>query len=328
MGNQINKFIAYIYTITGCDISCREVDRKGMPIYLTQVYCLYDLFVGQDRYLGVFLKDSTGFRPASYEKHLTQLFKLIAATPNGACLMASSLPTYVRNRLVERGLSFVVPDTQLFWPELGAAVKARPWSRAPEKVAMLSPVGQAVILYVLNQNHTDRYTPKDLAEVLDYSNMSMTRALNEIEANQIGVVTREGKERCLVIEELLSVWQKALPYLRSPVREEIHISKVELNAATFFVAGESALAAKSLLVPPNEPIFAIDENTWKSIANNIQRIPIQDVDTCLVQIWRYNPLVYAHNNQVDDFSLYLSLKNHHDERINIALNELMEKRLW
>lgn len=329
MANQTEEFMRYVHAITGQQVMVSDYIHKGLPAYLAQSYKLYSLLIGEEQYLGVLLKDASDFRPATYEKHLAQLFKLVEGGFCGACLMVSLLPVYVRNRLVERGLSFVVPNTQLFWPELGAAVKARRWTRTSPKVELLSPVTQAVVLYVLNQKTAEPCTPKLLAEKLGYSAMSMTRALNELEANQLGVVSREGKERYLTFPDgLRALWLNALPYLRSPVREELHIHEADIAQGMFFVAGESALSVGSLLASPNEPVFAVDANTWKSTAKNIQIIPIKDVGTCLIQVWRYDPKPYACDNKVDDFSLYLSLRQHHDERVNIALDELLENRKW
>ncbi len=329
MANQTEEFMGYVHAITGQQVIVSDYIHKGLPAYLTQPYKLYSLLIGEEQYLGVLLKDVSDLRPATYEKHLAQLVKLVEGRFCGACLIASLLPVYVRNRLVERGLSFVVPNTQLFWPELGAAVKARRWVRTSLKVEALSPVTQAVVLNVLNQKISETFTPKLLAEKLGYSAMSMTRALNELEANQLGVVTREGKERYLTFPDgLRALWQNALPYLRSPVREELHIHEADIDQSMFFVAGESALSTRSLLASPNEPVFAVDANTWKSIAKNILKIPIKDVDTCLIQVWRYDPKPYVCDKKVDDFSLYLSLRYHHDERVSIALDELMENRKW
>jgi hypothetical protein len=47
----------------------------------------------------------------------------------------------------------------------------------------------------------------------------------------------------------------------------------------------------------------------------------------LIQLWRYSPSWldgYAHSTGVDRISLYLSMQSHEDERIDIALDEMMQ----
>ena len=47
----------------------------------------------------------------------------------------------------------------------------------------------------------------------------------------------------------------------------------------------------------------------------------------LLQLWIYSPALFG-NNTVDPLSLYLSLKDDPDERVQIALDELMKGIKW
>ena len=47
-----------------------------------------------------------------------------------------------------------------------------------------------------------------------------------------------------------------------------------------------------------------------------------------LEIWHYDPDLFAKKGCVDPYSLYLSLKETEDERVEAALEELMEKIKW
>jgi uncharacterized protein (DUF342 family) len=47
-----------------------------------------------------------------------------------------------------------------------------------------------------------------------------------------------------------------------------------------------------------------------------------------LEIWYYNPKTLSNQNVVDDLSLFLSLREDADERVQIAVNELLEKFKW
>ncbi|HLV30827.1 MAG TPA: hypothetical protein VKY57_04590 [Chitinispirillaceae bacterium] len=47
-----------------------------------------------------------------------------------------------------------------------------------------------------------------------------------------------------------------------------------------------------------------------------------------LEIWYYNPEIFGKKNVVDDLSLFLSLREDTDERVQIALSELLEKFKW
>ena len=46
-----------------------------------------------------------------------------------------------------------------------------------------------------------------------------------------------------------------------------------------------------------------------------------------VEIWRYNPSVLSLKDSVDELSLYLTLKNDKDERVEEAVEKLLEN-VW
>lgn len=326
MENLTHQFIGYISKVAGLPVTWGEALSKPLPQFLNQQYALRKLTVGKRAFLGILLKDTDNFRPAAFEKHLRQIMANDAF--DGFCLIAQGLPAYTRRRLTERQIPFVVPGQQLYWPELGVAAQAKKTARTIVKPEALTPAAQAVLIYALNDEIKTPITPKDLAGKLVYTGMSMTRALDEIEANGLGWITREGRERLLDFPtDARTLWQKALPYLRTPVRKKTRIKEDHLPPDHRIEAGETALADLSMLVPPNEPVYALGRRDWKKLADRVEQIPVEDTGTCRIELWRYDPALFVKNNRVDPFSLYLSLQDEEDERLEMALAEMMEKIL-
>ena len=328
MGNLVRQFTDYVAGVAGELVTCGDCVSASLPQYLTQQYSLLDITIGRRHFLGVLLKDSAETRPAVMEKHLQQILTAVPGR-EGGCLVAEDLPGYVRNRLVERKVPFIVPGRQLYWPELGLAIQARKKKQAPTAVTTVSPATQAVLIYALTGGMTEPATPKLLSKALGFTAMSMTRALDEIEANGLGRVTREGRERVLAFPEgNKALWLAALPYLRNPVRETVRIMEQQLPEKMRIQAGETALAAQSMLVPPREAVYALGRQTWKDLAAKVEKIPVEDDGTCRIQIWRYDPALFAKDGRVDGFSLYLSLRDLAEERVEAALEEMMERLPW
>jgi hypothetical protein len=191
-----SRFVEYIFELSGQHVAWGQRVLRSIPQYLTQHYELYEITVSQRRFLGILLKDGTDFRPSAFAKHLRHLLVMTKDT-DGYCLIARDLPSYVRQRLIERRIPFVVPGRRLYWPELGLAVQARKIKGASVPVAAVSPATQAVLTWALLGRITAPITPKSLAKKLGYSTMTLSRALDEIEANSLGQVVREGRERLL-----------------------------------------------------------------------------------------------------------------------------------
>jgi hypothetical protein len=319
--------VQYLAGVTGLAVTRGSRIPARLPQFLTRQYALYEIKVEKRRFLGIFL-EGDDLRPAAFEKHLPRLLSA-AGDVEGYCLVARRLPSYVRARLVERRIPFVVPGRQLYWPELGMVFEAGRQYRIRRKVKAVKPATQTVLLLALNGEMAEAVTPKDLGARLGYTPMTMTRALDEIEATGLGEVARKGRERLLTFpEDRLGLWQAALPYLQSPARHSYRVKEEALPAAHRFVASETALAARTMLTEPREPVYATGREGWKAIRDGVQEIPVQDTGTCLLQIWRYDPELFARDGYVDPFSLYLSLRNEPDERVQSALQQMMEDQKW
>lgn len=322
------QFVEYVSKVAGLPATWGTPVSKPLPQYLAQQYTLQEVTIGGRTFLGILLKDGADFRPAAFVKHLRQIMPSNTDL-EGYCLIVQDLPGYTRRRLVERQIPFVMPGYQMYWPELGLAAQSRKTKKTAVPVETLSPAAQAVLIYALNGNITAPVTPKILAKKLGYAGMTMTRALDEIEANDLGQITRDGRERLLDFPGgRRTLWQAALPYMRKPVRETVRIRENQLPPNLRTKAGETALADLSMLVPPKEPTYALGRQNWKKLAGRIELIPVEDTGTCRIQLWRYDPALFVQDGRVDHFSLYLSLRDEEDERVEAALEEMMEKTAW
>jgi len=330
MKKPVAEFQEYLAEVAGVRMDAQANTGTGLPQHLTQLYALYRLKLGERRFLGIVLREPGSFQPARFEKHLGRLQEA-AADSEGYCLIAAALPSYVRRRLVERRIPFVVPGRQMSWPTLGAVVEAgsRSGKLAGAAGDRLMPATQVVILYAINGQQAGQLTPKALAGRLGYTAMTMSRVLDEIEAHDLGRVNRVGRERLLDFPEGRSaLWEASRALLRDPVRETVRVWRRELPARGCWWAGETALARYSLLTEPGEPVLALGRETWKPLAGKVERVPIPEPGTCQVQIWRYDPELLARKDRVDPFSLYLSLREEPDERVQLALEEMMEVEAW
>lgn len=88
-------------------------------------------------------------------------------------------------------------------------------------------------------------------------------------------------------------------------------------------AGYPALTELSDLTPDGEPVFAMSLQEARKLDDG----KIRKYDGSKIEIWRYDPRPLAMNGRIDPLSLYMSLKDSPDARIQIALANLLEKVL-
>ncbi len=318
----------YLKETMGLRVTSASASRPvPLPHFLSQLYEPRPLMIDGRLWLGVFLRGGEDLKPATFEKHITQLPWGEAA---GYFLIAKALPGYVRKRLIERRIPFVIPGSQVYLPQMGMEMRPRQAAALPVHLDKMSPATQLVVILALNNRLDSAISPLMVAKQTGYTAMTMTRAWNELEALGLGVQVREGKQRLLSFPEgRRALWQNARPLMRDPVQERIRLFDDAVPLRLRLLAGESALAAQSMLAAPKLPVYALSREDWKQLEQaGAQYVPLEEPGTCLVQTWRYPPGLICEQQHVDPFSLFLSLQGESDERIQSALDEMMEQYPW
>jgi hypothetical protein len=236
---------------------------------------------------------------------------------------------YNRKRLIEHKVPFVVPGNQMYLPMLGIDLREH-FRRLRSQPPTFSPSTQAVVIFALLRGTAEGLTPKAMADRLGYTAMTMTRAFDELEAASLGEITVSGKERRLrFVEGPKEIWTKAQPFMRSPVEKRLWIHRMK-SAPRGVRAGLSALAHYSMLAPPAHDVHALSREDWKTLRERqkVIEVPEQDPDVQEIEVWAYTPTLLAEGNVVDRLSLYLSLKDNRDERVEASLEEMIRSLKW
>lgn len=324
-----DPFHAYIQQTTGLEPVALPWNGPALPGYLKQSYEPHLVRLAGKVWMVAYLRQADPVPPLQLVKQLGQLASLVKPDPAGVCLVAEHLAPYLRRRLVELGQPFVVPGRQLFWPAIGSAeTTQRPKRSRPRSVQTLGPIAQQLLISLLLRRLLPPVTITSAAGALGRTAASVSQAVKELEAS--GLITSEmkGRERFIgLAEESAVVWSRARSYLRSPVRQRLRVPASELPAGITLRAGESALAALTELADPAELAYAVASGQWPK-TNAPRNIPTPDTGTCIVELWRYSPDPMSERGCVDPLSLALSLGNAKDERLQLAIDELMERIAW
>jgi DNA-binding MarR family transcriptional regulator len=264
--------------------------------------------------------------PVAVRKHMEML-----KTKQEAELVyvRGQVTTYNRKRLIEQKVPFIVPGNQMYLPMLAIDLREH-FRRIRKETPAISPSTQVVILHALLRAPEKEMIPAEMAALLGYSAMTMTRAFDELEAANLAEINVRGRERCLkFVGDRKELWEKAHSLLRSPVNKRLFIRHVE-GVDGFVRAGLTALEHYTMLAAPAYPTYALSREEWKALQkrHKIVEVPAQDPDALEIEVWWYPPNLFAVDGFVDRLSLLLSLKADHDERTEAALEEMMEKFEW
>jgi hypothetical protein len=326
MQAELPQLQQYLHDALGVDVPVapwRGAER--LPHFLRERYAFAQVDLMGTPCLLVIDTNPAEESPVAVRKHLD----LLRTKHDGeAVYVRQQVTAYNRKRLIEQKVPFIVPGNQMYLPMFAVDLREH-FRRIRAELPSFSPATQAVVIHALLQDVKDELIPLDMARRLGYSPMTMTRAFDELESANLGVVTMRGRERCLRFPGTrLEIWAKAQPLLRSPLNKRLFIRQGAPPVG--IPAGLTALAHYSMLSPPPYSVLAVSREQWKEFRrhHNTREVPAADPDGQEIQVWSYPPALFAQGNVVDPLSLYLSLKGDADERTQASMDEMMRKLGW
>lgn len=294
-----------------------------LPFFLMDAYEFYEITLLDQVCVLMVAKEGTELTPATIRKYWEQVNK---KWPGLCIYVQQSISAYNRARLIKHRVPFIVPGNQMYLPDLGIDLREHFRKQQGRNREFFSPATQAAMIYVLMQELELTFIPSKLAQHLKYTLMTMTRAFNEWEAAGIGEIHRQGKERYWSFKgSKKALWEQVKPMMRSPVKNRFWLIQTIPIKKSKIIAGLSALSHYSMLNSPSLPIYAISSATWRHLKLKNKILPSPEEAVMELEIWHYDPGLFEKESYVDPFSLYLSLKETNDARVDRALEEMMEK---
>ncbi len=261
--------------------------------------------------------------------HLTRISEVLGC-PVVYCL--PTLASYERRNLIEQKVSFIVPGNQMYLPNLGIDLREHFRQGAQKDRKRLTPSTQALLIWqLLNRPTQDEWSPSVDAAALGYTPMTATRAIRELVDAELAEVVLVGRSKHLrLLEPREAVWNKAKDFMRSPVKRFVWVrEKLVLKSSDIRLAGLSGLSERTMLSSPRELSFAITAEQWReALLQGAQEIPGPEEGAYQLEIWTYSPALVANSKTVDPLSLWLSLHDSNDDRVQMALDELQEQIRW
>lgn len=299
-------------------------EEKNLPLYLRSGRKYSLLHIGGLECV-LIETDEDSFNLSAFRKQMRKL----PAKPEHVVLCFEHLNSRRRKALIEAGMPFIVPESQVYLPFLGIVLQERMRSIKviPER---LSPSAQFVLLCLIYEWDIQPIRKIDLAKRLELSAMNVTRAVQELEALELVIVEKAGRSDYVsAANSGKFLYEKALPYMIDPVKKQVCVRKKDI-VSNLPLAGEDALAAHSMLNRPQLECRAISRKNYKALGEVEVIDPSWSTsqDHIQLQIWKYDPEPLAHQHTVDMISLALSLRENGDERVERAVEEMLEGYEW
>lgn len=233
---------------------------------------------------------------------------------------------YIKEKLVEEGIPFVLNGKQVYLPFIGYLLSNEN-ERDIAPVHLISYLTQKLIFVAIYEKWKN-ITVSEAAAILGVTKMSVSRCFDEIEYLNVDILGMKGKSRAITVPtDIKKLWDDMQTVLRNPVVARYELQEdIQLELK----AGISALCEYSLLSDNAYPTYAI---TKKEIsASGIKKMkqvrPGEEKGCVVLELGYF--IDFGNKALEDPMSVALSLTEteKQDERINISIDEMFEEYVW
>ena len=298
---------------------------KGLPLYMTSGRKFFKATMGEVSFMIIELFGKDKFGVTALKKQLAQY---VDNTGLNSAYLFENVTRTQRNSLIANEIPFVALPDQIYLPFLGVVLNNSFKKKTVVTADKMTPATQCLFLYMLYRGGEDYTIKKRAADDLGLTKTSITRA--SVQLKKLNLIHEEyaGKEiRMIAKAKGYEFFELAKDYLINPVQKVIHS---ELYSKTgIYIAGETMLSRHSMLSEPKERTYAVYKGD--AVAGELKDIDIrwqEDIQTFRIELWKYNPAIFAANGEVDPVSLAMSLSDNTDERVEGELKTYLEGYKW
>lgn len=294
---------------------------EKLPLVYRGRYTIYNVETNGLGWIAICPKSRTGLVMLRKDRA-----KIEKEAKLNCALFLENTTFYIKEKLLEEGVPFVIKNKQLYLPFIGCLL-AGTNERELAPVHLISYLTQKMFLTAIYENWQE-VRVSEAAGKLGVTKMSVSRCFDELEYLDIDILQMKGKSRVICIpEDVEALWKKSKTMLRSPVINRYMFSEdLKLSRK----AGISALCEYSLLSDNEYPTYAITKREIKGSKIREQRRgrDSEEIGCAVLELGYF--IDYKGKNTQDPLSVALSFTDEEmdEERVNISVKEMLEEYVW
>ena len=291
--------------------------KEELPLYIMDSY----------EFQGIWLNGRRGILLTPVEELATipslkkQISRIQEIDQVPVIFLLKSLSSYRRKSLIENRIPFIT-EKQAYLPFMGTYLEKN--SEEPAVVDKFMTSTQVLMLLYI-YNHEKRMYLSDAAKMLPFSAMTMSRAVKQLSATDLFYIGKDGTR--IIFEakhDRKTLYERVKAYMTSPVLKKGYIDKRDLTP-DMVPAGITALAECTMLNEDVVTTYAVSGEKFDSTLLIPELVdPNRQVK---IEVWKYEPEYFARGKTADPVSVALTLENCGDERVEEAVEEMLE-HVW
>ena len=309
----------YLNRVLGIKVMYQDKALAAMPNFIIARYRIQKVVLDGKDALFVYPKDELESVNA-VKKHVERIEKAQGAP---AVLVLEHLTYRQKEYLLRDHIPFVVEGKQIYLPFMAVYLQERSDSERKEANIML-PSAQLLLLHYIYHGCGEMMT-SEASQKLNFTSTSISRASRQLEEMGLVRTEKRGVQKVIYSEKTPEeLFYAAKDSMGNPVKRTIFVPKADIGE-DLLMSGYTALSEYTMMNPPAVKCVAADSiSAWEKRSS----VRLQNSkDQYEVQLWRYDPKKLVTDHCVDRLSLALALGDDRDERVEEAVEEMLQQ-VW
>ncbi len=316
----MKKLFEQIY---GHKLDFFEETKYSLPLYLQDGKRFFRVSVSGKMFIVVFAGTQERFNIQTLKKQLASYQNAIKAE---IVYGFDKISSFQRKSMIENEIPFVSRNGQMYLPFLGTLFEK---CTMGEDIIKEHFTSVSQLLFLLFLYEKDNYTKLEAAKRLQVLPMSISRASKQLLEKGLITEKKQGTEIVMTVstKDRRDLYEKAGKYLINPIQSVLYLPNGRVDISTP-ASGEFSLSQRSDMGYPKYVEYALykDLPFVKGLAGVDPNLNYE-TDIVRIQKWKYDPLIFSCNGQVDPVSLICTFADTNDERIHKCLEDVKEE-IW
>jgi hypothetical protein len=322
----MEKITKYLKEVLGVTAGYKKLPDNllgKMPFYLKSSYEFGAIEIFNHQVIVMKVKD--GVKVNTLHIHLEKV-KMIFEKPVIAEI--PSVEAYQRQRLINKHVPFIIPGKQLFLPDLMISLKEYGNQGVEDYTPVeMPPAAQLILLYHLQIKPLEGYNFGGIAKETRLYPMAVTRAAYFLHINEICRIEGTKDKTLRFTKSGRELWIIAEPKMVNPVKKDQYYSGYTLDK-NLKKSNINALSHYTDLNDDPVEYYAMRPGYGKFIGVANLRPAGKIEGNIFIEEWKYDPGLLTKTDYIDPLSLYLCFRENKNERIEGAIEDLINNIKW
>jgi hypothetical protein len=311
----------YLRETFGLDVKVDKInedDLLSLPLFFKEEYDLYSMEILGEVLVLLRVKNTIQQIP-KIRKHLERI--RIELGSEGVLWVEELSANQIRN-LVSHNIPFVASGKQIYLPYIGIFLK-KGKKKIERSKRVFSPSTQSLFIQLCYRKSFFGKSLSDLAKESNINPMTVSRSVQELVDLKLISVKKMGVGKYILpIYEGKELFEEGKIYLRKPFGKTVYAPSEKIKGG--IPSGEYALSKGTMISEPTMKTYAIykknidiDEHIYT------EEEPLIHEGVSELELWTYDPEKLMREGVADPISLFAYMRDFKDERIQLALEELL-----